>query len=100
MTVDPQHPGDLWRDLLAEFRQRGRQLVELGAAFRQQLRLPGVEEYFRLEHEAVADDADIRAVAENGAQPAKKFRAEARQLLHPLRQRDVQTLPKVGDLVL
>ncbi len=28
-------------------------------------RLAGIEEHFRLEHEAVADDADVRPVAED-----------------------------------
>jgi hypothetical protein len=40
MTVTPQHPGDLAGDLLIEIDQRGRQLVEFSAAFRQQRRWP------------------------------------------------------------
>ena len=77
MAVDPQHPGDLARDLLVEIDQRGCELVEFGLAFGQQQRLSGIEEYFRLEHEAVADNPHIRPVAENGAQPSEKFRAVA-----------------------
>ncbi len=37
---------------------------------------------------------------ENGAQPSEKFGTIARQFLHPLRQRDVQALPKIGDAAL
>ena len=97
MAVDPQHPGDLGRDLLVEFGQCARNLVEFGAAFRQQHRLTGVEEHLGLEHETVADDADVRPVAENGAQAAEEFRTVARQFLHPLRQRHVQPLAEIGD---
>ena len=100
MAVDPQHPGDLARDLLVELDQRGGELVEFGAAFRQQQRLAGVEEHFGLEHEAVADDADVRPVAEDGAQAAEEFRAVARQFLHALRQRDVEPLAEIGDAAL
>ena len=60
VAVDPQHPGDLARDLLVEIDQRGGELVEFGAAFGQQHRLAGVEEHFRLEHKAVADDRGYR----------------------------------------
>ncbi len=97
MAVDPQHPGDFGRNLLVQVDQRGRQLIELGAAFGQQQRLSGVEEHLRLEYEAVADDPDVRPVAENGAQAPKKFRTVARQFLHPLRQRDVEPLSEIGD---
>src|SRR5260370_1194176 len=51
---------------------------DVGAAFRQQERLSGVEKHFRLEYEAVADDPYIRPVAENGAQPPEEFRTVAR----------------------
>ena len=100
VSVDAQHPVDLRRYLLFQIDQRARELVEFGAAFRQQHRLPGIEEHFGLEHEAVADDADVRPVAEDVAQPAEEFRAVARQFLHPLRQRDVEALPEIGDLQL
>ena len=100
MAVDPQHPGDFARDLLVEIDQRGGELVEFGAAFGQQQRLAGIEEHFRLEHEAVADDADVRPVAEDGAQAAEEFRTVARQFLHPLRQRDVQALAEIGNAAL
>ena len=59
--------------------------------------LAGIEQHFRLEHEAVADDANVGAVAENFAQPAEEVGAIARQFLHPLRQRDVEPLAEIGD---
>ena len=59
--------------------------------------MAGVEEHFGLEHEAVADDADVRPVAEDVAQLAEKVRAVARQFLHALRQRQVQPLAEIGE---
>src|SRR5205807_6846147 len=59
-------------------------------------RLSGIEEHLGLEHETVADDANVRAVAQNGAQPAKEFRTVARQFLHPLRQCDIEALAEIG----
>ena len=59
--------------------------------------LAGVEEHFRLEHEAVADDADVGPVAEDRAQPAEEVGAVARQFLHALRQRHVEPLAEIGD---
>ena len=71
--------------------------VELRHAFRLQLRAAGVEEHFRLEDEAVADDAHVRPVAEDLPQPAEEIRAIARKFLHALRQRDVEPLAKLGE---
>src|SRR3546814_2198895 len=51
-----------------------------------------------LEHEAVADDADVLAAAEDLAQAAEELRAVARQLLHLAGQRDVEALAEIGDL--
>src|SRR3972149_802273 len=55
-----------------------------------------VEEDFRLQHEAVADHADLRPVAEDLPQPSEEFRTIALQFLHPLRQRNVQPPAEVG----
>ena len=82
---------------MVDVEQDGGDLVELGAAFRLEHRLSGVEEHLGLQHEAVADDADVRAVAENAAQPSEEVGAVARQLLHPLGQRHVEPLAEVGD---
>ena len=100
MAVDAQHPGDVGGNLPVEFDQHGRELVELGAAFGLEHRLAGIEEHFRLEHEAVADDADVRPLAEDRAQPPEKVRAVARQFLHALRQRDIEPLAEIGDAAL
>ena len=43
MAVDPQYPGDFARDLLVEVDQRGRELVEFGAALRLQRGLADVD---------------------------------------------------------
>ncbi len=83
--------------LLGDVEQHRCDLVELGAALRLEHRLPGVEEHLGLQHEAVADDADIRAVAENVAQPSEEVGAEARQFLHALGQRHVEPLAEIGE---
>ena len=82
---------------LLQLGERGRELVELGAALGLDRRRAGIEEHFRLEHEAVADDADVRPIAEDRAQPAEELRAEARELLHALGQREVEPLAEIGD---
>ena len=97
VAVDAQHPVDLRRNLLLQIEQRAGELVEFGAAFRPQHRGAAVEEDLRLEHEAVADDADVGAVAEDFAQLAEEIRPVARQFLHALRQRDVKALAEIGD---
>src|SRR5262245_19787391 len=101
MPIDAQHPGDLARYLLFELEQRAREAVELGPAFGLVERgLAGVEEHLRLEHEAIADDADVGPIAENGAQPSEEVGTVPRQLLHALGQSHVQPLPEIGDAAL
>ena len=56
------------------------------------------EQHRGFEHEAVADDADVGPRAENLAQAAEEVGAVARELLHLLRQRDVEPLAEIGDL--
>ncbi len=56
------------------------------------------EQHFRLEDEAVADDADVLAVGQDLAQAAEEVGAVAVQLLHALRQRHVQAAAEIGDL--
>src|SRR5262245_47767417 len=76
VAVDAQHPRDLARYLLFELEQRGGEPVKLGTTLGLVERgLAGVEEHFRLEHEAVADDPDVGAIAENRAQPPKEVGA-------------------------
>src|SRR5262245_65520691 len=88
MAIDAQHPRDLARYLLFELKQRAREPVELGPAFGLVERgLAGVEEHLRLEHEAIADDADVGPIAENGAQPSAEVGTVAPKLLHAVGQR-------------
>ena len=77
MAVDAQHPGNIGRDLLFQLEQRVRHLVEFGAAVRLEIGLAGVEEHLGLQHEAVADDANVRPVAEDFAQLAEEIRTVA-----------------------
>src|SRR5262249_43389958 len=101
VAVDAQHPGDLARNLLFEFEQRDGEPVEFGETLGLVERGPGgVEEYFRLEHEAVADDADVGPIAENRPQSPEEVGTVARQFLSPLRKRDVQPLAQIGDAAL
>ena len=90
MTVDAQHPIDLGGNLLCEIEQRRRELAHL--------RLPGLveiaaargEQHFRLEDEAVADDADVFPVGKDLTQAPEEIGTVAVELLHALRQRDNQ----------
>ena len=59
---------------------------------------PDGKQHFRLEDEAVADDADVLAVGEDFAQPAEEVRPVAVEFLHALRQRDIQAAAEIGDL--
>ena len=67
-------------------------VAEFGAARR--------EQHLGLEYEAIALDADTRAVAEDLAQPTEEFRAIAPQLLDLFDEGKVEFLPKLGDLAL
>ena len=87
MTVDAQHPENFGGDLAFQFDDCGCNLIELGAAGRLQIGPAGVEEYFRLQDETIADDADVGTVAENFPELTEKIRAVARQLLNVLGER-------------
>src|SRR5215470_952299 len=97
MPVNAEHPGDFARYLLFQIEERDRELVELAAALGVEDRGAGVEEQLGLEHEAVADDPDVRPCAENLPELAKKVRTIARQFLHPLGERNIEPLAEVGD---
>ncbi len=75
-----------------------RHLVEFVLALRVDLVRAGGEQHLRLEDEAVADDTDIRPVAEDLAQAAEEIGSVAREFLDALGQRDVQSPAEVGDL--
>ena len=57
--------------------ERAGELVEFGAPVRLEHGLAGIEEHLRLEHEAVADHADVGPVAEDLAQPSEEFGADS-----------------------
>src|SRR6185437_1740368 len=56
------------------------------------------EQHLGLEDEAIADDADVRPVAQYRAQSAEELRAVARQLLDLAGERGVEALAEIGDL--
>src|SRR4029453_15865280 len=101
VAIDPQHPGNLARNFLFQFEQRDGETVQLREALRfVEGGPPRVEEHFRLEHETVADDANVGAIAENGAQSSEEVGTVSREFLHPLRERYVQPLAQVGNAAL
>ena len=81
MTVDAQNPGNIGRDLLFQLEQRVGHLVEFGATLGLEVGLAGIEKHLRLQHEAVADDAHVGAVAEDFAKLAEEIGAVAFQLV-------------------
>ena len=68
------------------------------ARFRSEVGIPRREQHLRLEDEAVANDPDIRPIAQDLAQPPEELRAIARELLHLARERCVEALAEIGDL--
>ena len=75
----------------------GGQLVDGGEALDRHGRLARREQHLGLEHEAVADDADVLAVAQQLAQAAEEVGAVALQLLHLAGQHDVEAGAEIGD---
>ena len=98
MPLDLKDPVDLVRYACGDLLQRRRQFPELAAAVVPQFCGARVEQQLGLEHEAVADDADVRVVAQHLAQLPEKFRAVPLQLVDPLRQQGVEPLAQVGEL--
>ena len=66
------------------------ELVDRLQALDRHRRLAGREQHLGLEHEAVADDADVAAVLQQFAQAAEEVGAIALQLLHLAGQRRVE----------
>src|SRR5271170_565313 len=100
MPVHAQYPIDVQRDLVRDLLQRSdhrcelflRIISEVGASWRKQ--------HLRLEHEAVADYPDIRAIAEDLAQSAEKLGTIAGELLDFVDERQIEPLAKFDDLPL
>src|SRR5690606_33378024 len=98
VAVDPEHPVDLGRNLALQCKDRAGELAHLLAAGLVDDLGAGREQHFRLEDEAVADDADVLAVGEDLAQAAEEVGAVAVELLHALGERHVQAATEIGDL--
>src|SRR5215467_3929848 len=71
VSVHAQHPGDFWRNLLFEIKERDRELVELIAALLVQNRRSGVEEQLGLENEPIAYHPYVRPRSKNLPQLAE-----------------------------
>src|SRR5690606_25394822 len=68
VPIDAQHPVDIGWNFGFELQDGRGQRVEIGGAGGLYGGLAGIEKHFGLEHEPVADDADIGAAFENLAQ--------------------------------
>src|SRR3546814_12613644 len=77
VPVDAQHPVDVVRNVGGDLLQRAGEAGELRTAVLLDRRRAAGEEDLGLEHEAVADDADVLAAAEDPAQAAEQLRAVA-----------------------
>src|SRR5262249_14823201 len=84
VPVHLEGPVDLRGDRALQLDNGGCQLIDGGQALRGHGRLAGWEQHLRLEHEAVADDADVLAVAQQLAQAPEEVGPVPLQLLHLL----------------
>src|SRR3546814_8234277 len=94
MAVDAQDPFDVVVNLGGDLLERIRKLGKLFLAVFADLGRSGIEQHFRLEDEPVADDLDVRTVAEDLAQPPEEFGAVSRQLLDLHGERGVEPLDR------
>src|ERR1700733_2043184 len=62
MAIDTQHPRQIRRNLFCDATNGGGDLVDLRLAAARHVRAIDREQHVALEHEAIADDADIRLV--------------------------------------
>src|SRR3546814_18600520 len=82
VPVDAQHPVDVVRNVGGDLLQRAGEAGELRTAVLLDRRRAAGEEDLGLEHEAVADDADGLAAADELQQAAAELRDVPRQPLH------------------
>src|SRR5580700_11728928 len=97
MSVDPQDPGNIGGNLALEVEHGGSERIQGLPPGGANVGLADVEQHRRLEHEAVADHANVGPRAEDLPQAPEKVGAIAVELLNLLRQRDVEPLAEVGD---
>src|ERR1700746_967106 len=100
MPVDAQYPIDVRRDLGGDRLQRSDHRCELFLRIVAEFSASRREEHLRLEHEAVADNADIRAITEDLAQSAEELRTIAGELLDLVDERQIEALAEFDDLSL
>jgi hypothetical protein len=93
-----KHPVDFIGDLAGKLDDRLRQLRHLLRSSRVELTATRGEQNLRLEHETVANHPHIFAARQDLAQAAEEIGAVAVELLHPLRQRDIQPTAEIGNL--
>src|SRR3546814_12926681 len=79
MAIEAQYPGQVGRDLGRDIEQGLGQLGHLLAALRLQFGRAGIEQHFRLEDEAVADDLHILAATEQLAQAPDDLQATSEE---------------------
>lgn len=97
MAVDLEYPWDVGGDFGLELADRRGELHELLAAGVIERGRADLEEDVRPEDEAVADDLDVLAVAENLAEAAEEVRPVARKLLDALLEGEVEAGAELGD---
>src|SRR5436190_11878808 len=98
MSIHSEHPGDVAWNVELKLAKRIRKLAHFDKARFVDLGRPLLEQYFRLEHEAIADHQDTGTVTQDLSQPPEELRAVARQLLDALGERRVEPFAKIDDL--
>ena len=97
MAIDAHDPGKVRRYLAGDFQQGARELRHLLAPRLLESRRTRREQHLGLEHEAVVDDVDAGAVAQDLAQPAEELGTVALQLLDLAGEREVELAAQVRD---
>ena len=98
MAVDLQHPGQVGGHGGGDLLERAGELVELLAAGVADRVGGAVEQHLAGEHEAVADNLHVVALAQHLAQAAEEFGAVARQFAGARGQRQVELLAEFVEL--
>ena len=96
VAVDPHDPRDVGRNLLLELHERAGDAVELAAPPASAIAWPAGNSTSDWKTKR-SPTMRMSAVAEDLAQAAEEVGAVARQLLHPLGERDVEPAAEIGD---
>ena len=89
MSVHLKDPRQITWDTRHDIPQNAGEFRELVFAFITQLIGPAAEQHLGLEHEPVADDREVRSIAQDLPQAAEKFGAVGGELFHFCRERQV-----------